>query len=102
MNVLFVCNFGQNRSATARDMWTDSHPEDNAKAVGVLLNNEDEVRIAAKWADIIFVMEKHQEEKMKEVSRGKKVINLNIENSYPYDSEELKALISSRLKTKGY
>jgi len=102
MKVLFVCNFGQNRSATARDLWQEAHPKDEAKALGILWHSETETRIASKWADIIFVMEPHQENKMQEFAKDKKIVNLDIENYYPYGSDELKQLIIKKLKNAGY
>jgi len=51
VNVLFICNAGRNRSKTAAELWSQAHPKDKVKHVGIInIDNPD----LFHWADKII------------------------------------------------
>ncbi|HNP76718.1 MAG: protein tyrosine phosphatase [Cyclobacteriaceae bacterium] len=93
MNLLFICSRNQWRSRTAETIFKN-HPLHQVRSAGT--ENEARIRVNEKmiaWADIIFVMEKHHRqrllEKFPQTVSGKKVIILEIEDSYTYMNAEL-------------
>jgi protein-tyrosine phosphatase len=69
MNILFVCSRNQWRSPTAEHIYKN-HPSFNAKSAGT--EPSARIKVNAKminWADIIFVMEKKQKQRMLEKFR---------------------------------
>lgn len=98
MNILFVCTLNKIRSLTAEHLFS-RYPGIHACSVGTASNarvciNSDHIR----WADLIFVMEKHHAEKIlhayKKSLGEKKVIVLDIPNGYAYDDPELVAMLT--------
>ena len=102
MNVLFVCNLGQNRSATARDLWKHARPDDATRAIGALTASPAQLKDAALWADMIMVVEEHQAVRLREYARPEtRIVNLEIENAYPYGDPLLQEEIRKKLEERG-
>ncbi len=99
MNVLFICNQNKHRSKTAEDLFRNKF---NTRSAGLyggsLVNNE-----ILSWADIVFVME---EEQRYELSKRfpkeyllKRIINLNIPDTFLYNSPELKKMLEIKVSS---
>lgn len=98
--ILFVCNANQLRSPTAEKIYSD-RKDLEVKSVGISqLAKQCISQEIVDWADIIFVMEKNQQNKIirkfKGVYNKKSVINLEIPDEYEFMEESL----ISTLKTK--
>ncbi|MBR9700752.1 protein tyrosine phosphatase [Candidatus Woesearchaeota archaeon] len=81
MNILFVCDWGQNRSVTAAKLFRDRY---NTRSCGVRQNHPSVDDL--NWADIIYVMEDHQRTELARRFPGlylrKDIRVLNIGNIY--------------------
>jgi predicted protein tyrosine phosphatase len=97
MNVLFLCNQGENRSRTSSEMWAKMYPEHRVKYAGFYNNVDDQL---LDWADKIIVFERQHEDELK--SRGYsywgKSYNISVDDLYVYNSNQLKALLREKLK----
>lgn len=98
--ILFVCSQNRLRSPTAEAVFAD-HPNVEVDSAG--LNHDAEVPLSpeqVQWADLIFVMEKSQRNKLTERFRkylaGKRVVVLNIPDDYDYMEPALVELIKRR------
>ena len=68
MNVLFICSKNKWRSRTAETIFKDSQDHD-VRSAGT--ENDARIKVTEKliiWSDLIFVMEKHHKEKLRERS----------------------------------
>jgi len=88
MNLLFVCNQGQNRSRTAAELFKDNFDTQYAGLFNNLLTSEQ-----LGWADIVFVMEDFQRGEIgkrfpKEYMK-KRIINLDVPDTYYFNQPEL-------------
>ena len=99
--VLFVCNANRLRSPTAEQIY-GKRTDISVKSAGLFAGAETELsQELVNWADIIFVMEKAQQNKIikkfKNVYNKKAVINLNIPDDYEYMEQTLIDLLSAKL-----
>jgi predicted protein tyrosine phosphatase len=93
VNLLFVCSMNKWRSPTAEAIFKN-HNFYHARSAGV--SESAKVKISEKllnWADLIFVMEKKQKQRIMEqygISlRGKEIIVLDIDDDYQFMDSEL-------------
>lgn len=93
MNVLFICSKNKWRSRTAETIFKDSQDHD-VRSAGT--ENDARIKVTEKliiWSDLIFVMEKHHKEKLRERFGErlyeKEIIILDITDDYQYMDEEL-------------
>jgi len=97
MKILFVCNQGKNRSATAAEIFKDRYKTDFAGIYNKLLNEG-----VLEWADIIIVMEEHQRaeigKKYPEQYLKKKILCLDIPDVYGYMQPELVKILEEKMK----
>lgn len=96
MNLLFVCNQGQNRSRTAEFLFRDKF---STKSAGLFNNLLTEQQL--KWADIVFVMEEFQRTEIgqrfpKEYLK-KRIINLDIPDTYYFQQPELIEILKPKI-----
>jgi predicted protein tyrosine phosphatase len=96
MNLLFVCNQGQNRSKTAAELFKDNFDTQYAGLFNNLLTKEQ-----LEWADLIFVMEDFQRSEIgkrfpKEYLQ-KRIINLDIPDTYYFKQPELISALKSKI-----
>lgn len=100
-NILFVCGKARMRSPTAAAVCADltGHETDFAG-----LNADADERITAEhlaWADTVVVMEKRQMARLKRQMsshmRGKRLVCLDIPDTYAFMQPELIDLIQARL-----
>src|ERR1700690_1363798 len=98
--VFCVCSAGLLRSPTAALVLSQEPFNFNTRAAGMVpsyaLVPVDEVLI--HWADEIVCMERVHEEKLKEMvgKRDRKIICLDIEDSFAYRDEKLQWLIKEK------
>ncbi|MCM2996154.1 low molecular weight protein tyrosine phosphatase family protein [Paenibacillus cellulositrophicus] len=101
MKLLFICSRNRWRSLTAEKIFEQYNMYD-VKSAGT----EENARIKVTaghigWADLIFVMEKKHERRLKEKFsldlNGKRVIRLDIEDEYRYMDEELIEILKTRV-----
>ena len=96
MNVLFVCNQGQNRSRTAEEIFLASFPTQSAG----LYNQRPLTRAQLEWADVVVVMEEAQREEIGVRFPNeyvcKRILNFDIPDIYAYMQPELVALLKVR------
>ena len=98
MKVLFICNQNENRSKTAEELFKVKF---ETKSAG--LYNENPVsEKQLSWADLVVVME---DEQRTEISRRfpklymqKKILSLNIPDSYYHNQPELIKTLKSKIK----
>jgi predicted protein tyrosine phosphatase len=100
INALFVCSANKLRSPTAEHVFARWHGVETDSAglletADIMLSMEQ-----IEWADIIFVMEKQHRSKLQKKFRrhlnGKRVICLDIPDSYTYMQPELVALLERK------
>ncbi len=102
MNILFVCSRNQWRSPTAETIYRN-RPGLSVRSAGT--EPSARTKFSQKdldWADIIFVMEKRNKERIFQKFPGatsKKIILLDIEDDYPYMDEELINEIQSKVNS---
>lgn len=101
IKILFVCNLNMMRSATAENIFKN-RPGIAVKSAGISAGAV--VRIDKQlvdWADIVFVMENTQKKYiMKKIGPSrpdKKIINLNIPDTYSYMDPDLVAVLKARV-----
>ncbi|WP_181909139.1 low molecular weight protein tyrosine phosphatase family protein [Paenibacillus sp. VMFN-D1] len=101
MKLLFICSRNRWRSLTAEKIFEQYNMYD-VKSAGT----EENARIKVTaghigWADLIFVMEKKHERRLKEKFsldlNGKRVIRLDIEDEYRYMDEELIEILKTKV-----
>lgn len=99
--ILFVCNQNRLRSPTAEAIFS-THEGLEVKSAGVdkdatICINRD----LLEWADLIFVMEKRQRNKIREkyedIYRQKKIICLYIPDQYDFMDPSLVSLLKERM-----
>lgn len=100
-NVLFICGANRLRSPTAEQIFSQL-PQIETDSAG--LNADADVRVSPEqleWADIIFVMEKSQMQKLskqfRKVLNGKRVISLDIPDKYAFMQPELVSLLEKKV-----
>ena len=100
-NVLFICGANRLRSPTAEQVFAH-YPNIETDSAG--LNAEADVRVSSEqieWADIIFVMEKSQLQKLSRQFRknlsGKRLISLDIPDKYTFMQPELVTLLEKKV-----
>lgn len=97
MKVLFVCNQNKHRSKTAAYIFKNNFEVKSAGLfAGNILNSKD-----LNWADVVFVMENFQREeiakKFPKEYFAKKIVSLNIDDSYSYGQSKLIELLKKRV-----
>ena len=96
MKVLFICNQNQNRSKTAEELFKDSFTTNSAG----LYNEHPVTEKQITWAELIVVMEDAQRSELaKRFPRlylQKRIISLDIPDTYSYQQPELVELLKSR------
>lgn len=96
MNILFICNQGQNRSRTAEFLFKDKY---ETKSAGLFNNLLTEKQL--EWADIVFVMEDFQRgeigKRFPEEYMKKRIINLDVSDVYYFNQPELISLLKSKI-----
>lgn len=106
MNILFVCDQNVNRSKTAEYIYSGRLGL-NVRSAGLF---ESAVHVIdhkdINWSDIIIVFEKRHismlERKFDGILKGKRIINLEIEDEYFYMDEELIGLIRVGMLRNGF
>lgn len=103
-NILFICSRNKWRSLTAETIYKDS-TEISVKSAGT--ESAARVKVNAshlKWADIIFVMERHHKEKLlynfPDETKNANIIILEIPDIYRYMDKEL--IEEIQLSVSGY
>lgn len=98
MKLLFICNQNENRSKTAEEVFKDRF---NTRSAG-LFNNNPVSENDVSWADVIIVME---DEQRKEIGKRfpkyylqKRIISLNIPDTYYYKQSSLINILESKMK----
>ena len=102
LNVLFVCDGNRFRSPTAHALYEDD-PRLSVKSAGLL--PEAPVRVTRgllEWADVIFVMEKRQRNKIRsryeEIYLHKRIVCLFIRDEYDFMDPTLVGLLRDRVE----
>ena len=101
MKILFICNQGENRSRTAKELFSKRY---NTKSAGLFaLIKENRVsKYVLDWADLILVMEEfqrsHLAEHFPEQYLKKKILVMDIPDIYRYNQPELVELLRKKLK----
>ncbi|PIQ26106.1 phosphotyrosine protein phosphatase [bacterium (Candidatus Blackallbacteria) CG17_big_fil_post_rev_8_21_14_2_50_48_46] len=101
MNLLFICGKNKLRSPTAQALFS-AYPGQQALSCGI--NRDAETPLSGdliEWADILFVMEKNQRNKVmskyKNLLKDKKLICLDIADRYRYMDPALIKILTSRV-----
>ncbi|MEP7167481.1 MAG: phosphotyrosine protein phosphatase [Candidatus Woesebacteria bacterium] len=102
MNVLFICSLNKIRSLTAEEIFAKV-PSLHVRSAGTAHNARQVVNTQLlTWADIIFVMERHHQEKLKQKfpteTEKKRIIVLDIPNGFEYMDSELTEMIKNSTK----
>ena len=97
MNILFICNQGENRSRTSSEIWLKMYPQHQVKYAGFYNNFDAELR---DWADKIIVFERQHEDELKsrDYRYWGKCYNISVDDLYVYNSSKLKAILREKLK----
>jgi predicted protein tyrosine phosphatase len=102
-NLLFVCGKNRLRSPTAEAIFS-AYAELEVDSAGIDRDAAVPVgREAIEWADIIFVMEKTHQRKLREkfkaqsVLHNKRIICLDIPDNYKYMQPELVELLQQKI-----
>ena len=104
--VLFVCTANIQRSLAAEHLFKKINPQIAYKSAGV--SKKECTRHNSKlcterllnWADIIFVFEQMHIDRIRENTGGsalKKIVNLEIEDTYQYNDPDLIKLLTAKL-----
>ena len=101
MNILCICSRNRLRSPTAEYV-ASQYPDIQSDSAGLAPDAEVVLdRDHIKWADMIFVMEKHHLKKLKqkfgEHLAGKKVMSLDIPDNYECMQPELIELLERKM-----
>lgn len=98
MKVLFICNQNINRSKTAEDIFRKKY---TTKSAG-LYAKKPLTKSQLEWADAIVVMEDKQRseiaKRFPDTYLKKKIISLDIPDTYHYGQFELKKMLELRMK----
>ena len=99
--ILFVCGRNRLRSPTAERVFS-SHPGIEVASAGTARDAEDPISSELiAWADLIFVMEKRQRDKLARTFRGalknKQIVILDIPDTYEYMDPELIRLLRRKV-----
>jgi len=101
MNLLFLCNQGENRSRTAKELFQGKVLHE-LRSAGFYSESCPATLETLEWADAIVVFEEVHVEKLKqehpEIWFEKRIINLDILDVYNYQQEELKGLLESKME----
>ena len=95
--LLFVCNYGQNRSRTGADLYAElGYDTDYA---GVVSATRPVTAELLEWADIVIVFEQSQADEIRAMASGlsKPIVNLGLPNCYCRGDPRLEALIRKGL-----
>ena len=97
MNILFICNQGENRSKTAAEVWKKLYPLHRVRYAG-FYNNFDTGLI--DWADKIIVFEKHHDDELKAIDYKYwgRSYNISIDDLYAYNSGSLINILQRKLR----
>jgi predicted protein tyrosine phosphatase len=103
-NILFICGKNKLRSPTAEAVFS-SWPGIETDSAGVSADADVVVsQEQVLWADIICVMEKSHRSKLSSklasALKGKKVICLDIPDTFDYMQPELVRLLESKMKPR--
>ncbi|MDD2679150.1 MAG: phosphotyrosine protein phosphatase [Candidatus Nanoarchaeia archaeon] len=96
LNLLFICNQGENRSRTGASIYKHKH---FTKFAGFYSFDKKKLLTEEmlKWSQIIFVMEKRHVEELynayPEYYFEKRVVNLDIPDVYCFGNAELKKIL---------
>ena len=97
MKVLFICNQNKHRSKTAEELFRNTF---ETQSVG-LFDGKPVTREALAWADIVLVMEEEQSielaKRFPKEYLQKRIISLDIPDTYSYGQKELVALLQSKV-----
>tara|TARA_Y100000031_G_C8063731_1_gene311849 strand:+ start:194 stop:547 length:354 start_codon:yes stop_codon:yes gene_type:complete len=97
MKVLFVCNQNQHRSKTAEQLFRH---EFETRSAG-LHNNKPVTAQELSWADVVVVMADEQRatiaERFPQHYLHKKILSLDIPDSYHRDQPELVSLLKTKV-----
>lgn len=100
MRVLFLCSKNRLRSPTAECVFAE-HPGLDVDSAG--LARDADIRLSddqIRWADLIFVMERHHRTKLNQryghALKGRKVIILGIPDNYEFMDEELVEILKTK------
>jgi len=97
MKALFVCNQNQHRSPTAEALFKSDFETKSAGLYnGTLLTSS-----LLEWADLVVAMDDEQRREIgkrfpKEYLK-KKIISLNIPDTFAYNQPELKAILKEKM-----
>ena len=99
--LLFLCGRGRQRSPTAEQVFGHFAGVETRSA-GVSSDADEPLSAEdVAWADVIFVMERPQQAKLKRAFntalRGKRVVCLNIADEYDYMDATLVGLLRQRV-----
>ncbi len=98
MKILFICNQNKNRSKTAEEIFSNKF---KTKSAG-LFNEKPVVKKELEWADLIVVMEDFQRteisKRFPEQYLKKRILSLNIPDTYYYNQPELINILNSKVK----
>ncbi len=99
MNLLFVCNQGENRSLTAKEMYAKIGY--NAKSAGIYSDSFPLNTDLLKWAEIVFVFEENHIQNIRnrfpDLAFEKRIVDLDIEDIYNYGNNELIKIIKKKV-----
>lgn len=102
MNILFVCTFNKYRSLTAEHIFKNNQNYTVRSAGTALRARRRVTKEDVNWADIIYVMEqKHTEillDRFPTQAMSKDIINLEIEDVYPYMDPELVQILQDSVQ----
>lgn len=106
-NILFVCSANKQRSKTAEDYFSLTHPEHKYSSAGTNLKicakegtNPLTIELLQE-ADLVFVMENRHKKLIKESLKDqfkKEIIVLDIPDIYKYYQKELLELLEVKMK----
>jgi predicted protein tyrosine phosphatase len=98
MKLLFICNIGQNRSKTAAELFSKNY---ETKYFGIYAEGSKKAKELLDWADVVFVMEEHQRkfiaDNYPKQYITKRILNLEIIDSYRYNQPELIKILKERV-----
>src|SRR3989344_2040658 len=98
MKALFICNQNQHRSKTAELIFKDKFETKSAGLYGGKILSKEDI----KWADILFVMDEEQRNELirrfPKETFTKRLITLNISDSYSYIQNELINILENNLE----
>jgi predicted protein tyrosine phosphatase len=102
MNVLFVCNQGENRSRTGAELLAEQGQD--TRYAGIYSDTMPVTRELLAWADKIIVFEQNHVDHIKahwpELAWEKPIFNLEIPDRYCYGSTEMRRLIGKRMRER--